>query len=861
MSLDLGGPTRLTSGLDLLADLRDSDLDRPALHGTGGEVSYRELDRRVSRRALALRARPTDGLHRVQPGRDVESVVELLAAWRAGRVVLMVPPGDAGVRLLEHWPEQAPRQHEVHPELALLMSTSGTTGSPTLVRLSHDNLRSNARAIVDYLGITADDVALSTLPLHYCYGLSVLTSHLLARACVVLREESVTRPDLWRQARECAVTSFAGVPHTFDLIDRAGVELPSTLRYATQAGGTLAPEDVRSWSRRLARQGADLVLMYGQTEATARMAWLPPHLLERHPDAVGVAIPGGELRVDPLPGLDDALGDAVPPDAGELVYVGPNVMLGYARGAEDLARGAELAELRTGDLGVREPDGVVRVVGRLARFAKVLGLRVDLDGCERSLAQHGIRARVLEHEAGLAVFVEGSEGPGRAAEVRGRLAEFAGIPAHALSVRGVERLPRSEQGKRDDAPLRALLLDPAPADAAGAAGSRAEQVRAAYASILARPDATLDDSFVSLRGDSLSFVEANVRLAALLGEVPADWPRLTPRELGATAPSPGPERTAGRSRPRRRRAWPTVDTAMVLRAVAIVLVVGSHTDVWMLPGGSHTLLALVGFSLVRFHLNGTSNAGAPGRGSGGPRGRSGRVVSMLVKIVVPAFLVTASVLVLRGTYEPTTLLGLNNLLGSERWTDQWRLWFIEAIAWGLLVVALALRVPLLDRWERRAPYGVPLLLLVASLAARWWEIGWQADNPQRYSLPFVWTFLLLGWLAARSGTPRLRVLTTALAALSTLGFFGDPVREGIVLAALVSLTWVPRVRLPARLVAPVGVVAASSLWVYLVHWEVYPPVEEVSEPLALLVSFASGIAAWWAWTRLTRRSRTLRWVG
>ena len=86
-------------------------------------------------------------------------------------------------------------------------------------------------------------------------------------------------------------------------------------------------------------------------------------------------------------------------------------------------------------------------------------------------------------------------------------------------------------------------------------------------------------------------------------------------------------------------------------------------------------------------------------------------------------------------------------------------------------------------------------------------------------------------------------------------------REAVVLGALLLLTWVPQVRLPRRVVAPLGVVAASSLWVYLVHWEVYPPVEEVSEPLALAVSFAAGILAWWAWTGLTRRSRTLRWAG
>ncbi len=533
------------------------------------------------------------------------------------------------------------------------------------------------------------------------------------------------------------------------------------------------------------------------------------------------------------------LPEGLPEGTGELVYSGPNVMQGYATTPADLARGPELEELRTGDLGVQDDDGVYRVVGRVARFAKVYGLRVDLDGVERELGSCGVESRVLEVDGRLAVFVRS----GHARRARVLCVEITALPSHALDVVPVDDLPVTSSGKRDDAPLRAvvtqrhaarLLGGSCGADPSDDGAPLEERIRATYALLLGRPDASLDESFVALRGDSLSFVEANVRLGALLAHVPADWPQRTPRELASV-------RTGRPARARPWSRWPRIDASVLLRAVAIVLVVGSHTDVWMVPGGAHTLLALAGFSLVRFQLPETD-----------PRRRSRRIARMAIGILGPAVLVAGAVALLRGTYDLPTVLGLNNLFGADTWTDQWRLWFLEAIGWGLLLVLVLLRVPPVGRLERRAPYLLPTAALVLTLVIRWSWIGWEADNPQRYSIPFVWTFLLLGWLAARSVTPRLRLATAALAVVSTVGFFGDPVREGVVLGAVAVMLWVPQVRLPAVLLPVVGVVAASSLWVYLMHWEVYPPIEEISEPLALVASFGVGIPAWWLWTRASR---------
>src|SRR5690606_26812802 len=232
---------------------------------------------------------------------------------------------------------------------------------------SHENVSSNARSIAAFLDLTPQDCGVTSLPLHYCYGLSVLHSHLVAGASISLTTASVVDPCFRDALVRHGVTNIAGVPHTFDLLDRAGPEtihVPS-LRFVTQAGGKLPADSVVRWADRLSGWGAEFFVMYGQTEATARMAYLPPRLASRHPGAIGRPIDGGDFRIDPIEG--DDRGDEA--GVGELVYSGPNVMLGYATTAADLASGRDIDELRTGDLARFDSvDGVYEIVGRRARF-------------------------------------------------------------------------------------------------------------------------------------------------------------------------------------------------------------------------------------------------------------------------------------------------------------------------------------------------------------------------------------------------------------------------------------------------------------------------------------------------------------
>ncbi len=809
--------------------------DAVAVVTEDGSLTYADLAARV--RARADRLGDVRRLVLVACGNDLESVVTYLAVLEGGHVALLVPSDAdvtglvaayrpdvvAGGDVLDELVEGS--GHDLHHDLALLLSTSGSTGSPKLVRLSRRNLRANAESIATYLSLTGADLALTTLPLHYCYGLSVLHSHLLVGAGLLLTDRSVTDERTWELARAAGATSFAGVPYTFDLLDASGFEgrdLPS-LRYVTQAGGRLAPERVRAYAELGRRRGFDLVVMYGQTEATARMAYLPPHLAASRPEAVGVAVPGGSLRVD----APDRSG------VGELVYAGDNVMLGYAETPADLALGRTVSELRTGDLARIADDGLVEVVGRRSRFAKVLGVRLDLDRVEDRLEQAGVHGRAVEHDGRLAVFVTRHLDVDRVRVV----AAGAGVPRHLADVHVVDVLPSTASGKPDYACLatHAALLSRPPDDVRREA--TAEAVRDLLAELLGRPDAGEHDSFVSLRGDSLSFVEVSLRLEPLVGTLPPDWPTRAARDLVPATVPPRPARWGGAA----------VESSVLLRVLAIVLVVGTHANLLTLKGGAHVLLALTGFNLARFQVVDQPRAD-----------RLRGLLRSARQVVVPAALWIGGVTLVSGTYDVPTALMLNNLLGADTWDVRWQFWFLEVVVWSALGVAALLLVPGLDRWERRRPFTAALLLLAGCLALRFELAGVEAGPTERYALPVVLWCVALGWLCARSRTTGQRVLASAATLASVPGFFGEPVREAIVVAGVLALLWVRAVVVPRVLVPALSLVASSSLFVYLTHWQVYPHLEVDHPLLATLASFGVGIAAWAGWTRGCRTLTRLR---
>jgi acyl-CoA synthetase (AMP-forming)/AMP-acid ligase II len=379
---------------------------------------------------------PGSGKRLSDAGAQVRSIVE----WRSGEWVRL----DHG---------SAPT--ELHPDLALLLSTSGTTGTRRFVRLSRRNLDSNSAAIASYLALGPGDVAITSLPLHYAFGLSILNSHLRAGAATVISAASVMQDALWATVRRYGCTSLAGVPYTYGLLERVAfrdMALPS-LTSMLVAGGALDRTLTMRYLEHMRRRAGRFIVMYGQTEATARMAYVPPDMLQAKLGSAGIAIPGGRLSVQP--GRTTSEAPRIGPPRGEVVYEGPNVMMGYATSADDLRLGDELTGiLHTGDLGYLDADGYLFLTGRIKRIAKVFGIRVNLDEVELILREHGPAAVV---EDGGCIWGFCGFGGGEELErVRRRVAGELRLHPTALNLRRVAEIPQSSTGKIDYAALHRL---------------------------------------------------------------------------------------------------------------------------------------------------------------------------------------------------------------------------------------------------------------------------------------------------------------------------------------------------------------------------------------------------------------------
>ena len=337
--------------------------------------------------------------------------------------------------------EKSPK---LHRKLALLLTTSGSTGSPKLVRQSAKNILSNARAIREYLEITDAERPITTLPMNYTYGLSVINSHLLAGATLLMTTKGFMQKEFWQFFKEQGATSIAGVPYNYEMLKKLrffNMELPSLVTM-TQAGGKMTPELHKEFAQYAKDTGRRFFVMYGQTEATARMSYLPyERSLEKY-GSMGVAIPGGEFSLIDVDGKTIETPDVV----GELVYQGPNVTLGYAVCVEDLQKGDEWqGRLVTGDMAKRDADGFYYIVGRKKRFLKMFGNRVNLDECERMLKT------ALDADCACAgqddlmmVFVTDVKLIKRAQTF---LAEKTGLHHSAFDVRFIVAIPKSDAGK------------------------------------------------------------------------------------------------------------------------------------------------------------------------------------------------------------------------------------------------------------------------------------------------------------------------------------------------------------------------------------------------------------------------------
>jgi hypothetical protein len=562
------------------------------------------------------------------------------------------------------------------------------------------------------------------------------------------------------------------------------LDLPH-LRYVTQAGGRMPPERVQLFAELGRQQGWDLYVMYGATEATARMAYLPPHLASSHPAAIGRPVAGGTFTIEPRDAWD---GEGV----GELVYRGPNVMMGYAHRAADLAVGKAVDALHTGDIARRGPDGLYEVIGRSSRFVKMYGLRIDLQGVEAALRDHGVMAFCTDVDDRLAVAVTGHD----EAEVQRIAAAAAGVPAGAVHAISVEELPMLPSGKAHYQAVRDLI-------SASTGAPTVVGLRELFADVLQIDADGIDSdaSFVDLGGNSLCYVTMSVRLERALGRLPADWQRLPLRDLEAM-PKPA------------RRWWPwsgaTLETSVALRAVAIVLIVGSHAGLYELWGGAHVLLGIAGYNFGRFCLT--------------PVPRTCRVRhlrSTIAWIAGPAVAWIAIALMITDDYAPANLLLANKFLGPHDSMTAGRLWFVEVLVWILVALVALCWLPVMDRVERHRPFTMALAFLTAGLALRYDILGLHLGNDAWFTLLAFW-FFAVGWSAAKASTTLQRAAVTVVLIIGLHGYFDRTEREMVVLAGFALLIWLPALRCPPAATVVAGVVAEASLFIYLTHYQVYP---------------------------------------
>ncbi|WP_077961755.1 AMP-binding protein [Ensifer adhaerens] len=853
--------------LSFIADLAKWR-DRPALVFCGQRtVTYRELGERVARQALAFRG--PRGLVTIEAELCEHAIIAYLAALQAGHAVAMQAPrnGSAGSWVDVFAPDQAFRRIDgrwrtehlrqdgraPHDELAVMLSTSGSTGCGKAVRLSRENISANAASIAGYLGLTAEDRGCHILPLHYSYGLSVLNSHLAVGASLYIPGGSILDPGFLDGLAESGSTNLAGVPYSYELLEKVGFRERrfANLRFMTVAGGRLSPEVIRLYSDHLTAQGADFFAMYGQTEATARIAYVPPALLAGNEDRIGVAIPGGRLLIENESGAPIE-GDGVP---GELVYRGPNVMMGYATSRDDLCRGAELKELRTGDLAMRHADGLFQIVGRMKRISKIAGLRIAHDGLEAALERRGIAAAVVGDDAGLHAFFAGGRD---AEEIRRFLAQASGLTLAHLKATPLAEMPRLATGKID---YNALNMAARQAAANGDDGNGG--IEDLFAQVFYPKRVKRSDSFLSLGGDSLRFVQLSIGLEKALGQVPDAWETLSITELSAQE--------------RRETGTRRIGTDLLIRALAILLVVLHHEVLWPIPGGSAAMVVLAGFSLARFQM--------------GPllAGDARAILRPLVQILVPYYMIVAAYAAAWGEVPWASVFLVGNFgLALPETHDMvpYLYWFIEAY-WQMMLVFVGLfAIPQFRRFVSAKPFAAGMALLVAALAARLaLPLVWPIGNRQIFTLPWIFYLAVIGWCAAVAETTRQRLLLM-LSGTGAFLFFGlyegvwigTKIKYLLQIAVLAALLYLPRVSMPrwaAQFILPLS---AAGFHIYILHRFVPEllilPLQPILPPaafslLSIFGGVAVGLVAWLGQRQLlktlaawrARETRPLRLFG
>ena len=334
--------------------------------------------------------------------------------------------------------------YPLNDQLQFLMTTSGSTGSPKLVRYKKGNLEANAKNVAKAFGWTKDERPICDLGMQYTMGLNVINTHLYVGATVLLTTSNLMSGDFWDYLRKERATNFTGVPFSYDIMYRLRFErmdLPY-LTTLSEGGGKLTDARFIQLAEYAQRTGKRFIASFGTTETSARMACLPAELALTKTGSIGRAIPEGELFL-----IDgDGKVQTEPVAEGEMCYRGPNVTMGYAECRDDLMRGDDFGgEYHTGDLARRDEDGCYYVTGRMSRFLKLLSYRVSLDQCERLIQQEfGIECACSGTDQCMNVYLtDGS----KKAEVLDFIAARTKLYRSLFKVIIVDKILRNDSGK------------------------------------------------------------------------------------------------------------------------------------------------------------------------------------------------------------------------------------------------------------------------------------------------------------------------------------------------------------------------------------------------------------------------------
>ena len=333
----------------------------------------------------------------------------------------------------------------LHPELSHLLPTSGSTGSPKLVRHKYENIEAAGLNISTFFELKETDRPLMVLPLYYTMGLSMVFSHLRVGATILITGLSMTDINFWKFLKEQQATSFTGVPYSFHILNLMRffrMDLPH-LELLTQGGGKM-PTDLNTKFAEYCRdKGKRWIATYGQSECTARMAYLPAKWALDKIGSIGIAVPNGELS------LIDADGKLIttPHTEGEMCYRGKNVTMGYAHEQADLALGDERnGYIRTGDLAYFDEDGCYYIIGRMGRFLKLFGMRVGLDECEQIVqTECDIECACVGTDEKMIVYITNTN---KQDKVKDTLVQKTHIVATSFEVRIIDDIPKNEAGKK-----------------------------------------------------------------------------------------------------------------------------------------------------------------------------------------------------------------------------------------------------------------------------------------------------------------------------------------------------------------------------------------------------------------------------